>query len=490
MQRQLIWFRHDLRIHDNTALWHATQLGNTTALIILSPEQWRIHHDAPIKIDFYLRQIKQLKQRLESLNIPLIIQIIPLWKDITQNILKFCHDLNITNVHANIECGVNELNRDFQIQKILNQQHKDFILHHDRSIFPVGSIRNKSNQPYQVFGSFKKYCYEQFSISLPHCYPRPEIQPSVTLEKLDNLNNLDSLDHLGIPNNSNIPTLTELSFKDDMNHLLVHYPVGEKYAHELLDQFIEDKVQNYQTERDFPHVEGTSQLSAYLNIGILSIRQCLTALFRNQHSYFHLDNTGQQTWLDELLWREFYQHILFDFPHVSKHLPFKQASQKLQWRDAPEDLKAWQIGKTGIPIVDAGIRQLIQTGWMHNRVRMIVAMFLTKNLLIDWRLGEQWFMQHLIDGDLAANNGGWQWCASTGTDSVPYFRIFNPVSQSQKFDAQGDYIRKWVSELAHLDAKTIHEPYAQNLDLELNYPKPIVNLKLSRIRAIEAFKHI
>ena len=145
-------------------------------------------------------------------------------------------------------------------------------------------------------------------------------------------------------------------------------------------------------------------------------------------------------------------------------------------------------GQTGIPIVDAGMRQLLATGWMHNRVRMITAMFLSKNLLIDWRLGEAWFMQHLIDGDLAANNGGWQWCASTGTDAAPYFRVFNPISQSQKFDPQGLYIRKWLPELAHLDNKSIHEPYAKNPDLSLNYPHPIVDLKSSRLRAIETFK--
>ena len=160
----------------------------------------------------------------------------------------------------------------------------------------------------------------------------------------------------------------------------------------------------------------------------------------------------------------------------------------MPWRDAPDELNAWKFGQTGIPIVDAGIRQMLQTGWMHNRVRMIVAMFLSKNLLIDWRKGEQWFMQHLIDGDLAANNGGWQWCASTGTDAVPYFRIFNPISQSQKFDSQGDYIRKWIPELAHLDAKIIHEPYAKYPNLKLNYPKPIVDLKMSRQRALAAFK--
>ena len=227
-----------------------------------------------------------------------------------------------------------------------------------------------------------------------------------------------------------------------------------------------------------------------MNIGILSIRQCIQALFNAQQGYLKFDSEGQQTWLDELLWREFYQHILYDFQRVSKHLPFKENTQKIQWRDAPEDLKAWQYGLTGVPIVDAGMRQMLATGWMHNRVRMIVAMFLSKNLLIDWRLGEQWFMQHLVDGDLAANNGGWQWCASTGTDSVPYFRVFNPINQSQKFDANGDYIRRWVPELAHLDAKSIHDPYAKNPNLKLNYPRPIVDLKQSRIRAIEAFKGI
>ena len=247
-------------------------------------------------------------------------------------------------------------------------------------------------------------------------------------------------------------------------------------------------MEHYQQERDFPHLQSTSQLSPYLNIGAVSIRQCLQAVFRKHNGCFHIDSPGQQTWLDELLWREFYQHILYQFPAVSRHQPFKHNTLKIQWRNAEQDLLAWQQGQTGIPIVDAGMRQLLQTGWMHNRVRMITAMFLSKNLLIDWRLGEKWFMQHLIDGNLAANNGGWQWCASTGTDAVPYFRIFNPITQSQKFDKDGDYIRTWVPELAHLDAKKIHEPYAYEHQQKLHYPQAIVDLNSSRKRAIEAFK--
>ena len=476
MQKQLIWFRQDLRIHDHAALWHARQSGTVIALVVLSPQQWQKHDDAPIKIDFYLRQIEVLQHALTKLNIPLIIQTIPLWENIATEVTQLCQKLNIENIHANIECGVNELNRDFDVQKRLNKNEHDLILYHDRTLFPVGSIRNKSNQPYQVFGAFKKYCYEQLSISVPQCYPAPEAQSLDMSIYKDELNPL--------------PTIKTLGFECVEKNAKTQWQVGEAHAWHLLDEFLDNHIENYQVHRDFPNLEATSQLSAYLNIGIISIRQCLNALFRSQHGHFTIENIGQQTWMDELLWREFYQHILFDFPRVSKHLPFKQTTQKLAWRDAPEDLIAWQMGQTGIPIVDAGMRQLLQTGWMHNRVRMIVAMFLSKNLLIDWRLGEQWFMQHLIDGDLAANNGGWQWCASTGTDSVPYFRIFNPVSQSQKFDAEGEYIRKWVPELADLDAKTIHEPYAKNSEIQLNYPQPIVDLKQSRIRAIEAFKQI
>ena len=312
-------------------------------------------------------------------------------------------------------------------------------------------------------------------MSLPQCYPQIEAQSDLRLDSL-----------IDEP----VCTFAELYPNHPSIELQDRWPFSEEYALTSLDDFINDKVIHYEKERDFPHQDSTSQLSPYLNLGIISIRQCIQALFRRQHDHFQIEHLGQQTWLDELLWREFYQHILFDFPQISKHQPFKTHTHKIQWRDAPEDLAAWQQGQTGIPIVDAGMRQLLATGWMHNRVRMVTAMFLTKNLLMDWRLGEQWFMQHLIDGNLAANNGGWQWCASTGTDSVPYFRIFNPISQSQKFDVNGNYIRQWVPELAHLDAKTIHEPYAKNSNLALNYPKPIADLKQTRIRAIEVFKSI
>ncbi|WP_277560798.1 cryptochrome/photolyase family protein [Acinetobacter beijerinckii] len=473
---QLIWFRQDLRIQDHAALWHATQAGPCIALVILSPKQWQLHDDAAIKIDFYLRHLKQLKQDLKAINIPLIVQTVDLWKDIPQFIENLLKHIPFQNIYANIEFGFNELKRDNAIHHILNLQQKQLILLQDRTLFPIASIRNQSNQPYQVFGAFKKTCYQRLEHGLPQCYPSPLQQLPIEL-------NLTEL------TNTDIEQLRSV-FQDQLSeNTECEWKIGEAHALALLDQFVEEHLAEYKLARDFPAQSGTSQLSPYLNIGVLSIRQCLQALFRKQLGHFTIQSEGQQTWLDELLWREFYQHILFDFPQVSKHLPFKASTQNIEWRDDQESLKRWQQGLTGIPIVDAGMRQLLATGWMHNRVRMICAMFLSKNLLIDWRIGEQWFMQQLIDGDLAANNGGWQWCASTGTDATPYFRVFNPVSQSIKFDPQGDYIRKWVPELKGLDAKTIHEPYAKNSSIKLNYPKPIVDLKLSRVRAIEAFKH-
>lgn len=468
---QLIWFRQDLRIHDHAALWHATQQGPCIALAVLSPEQWQRHQDARIKTDFYLRRLKYLKQQLQQLNIPLIILNIPLWENLASEILNLCQTLKIESLHANIEVGVNELKRDAQVQQLLEQQQIRVELYHDRTLFPIGSIRNQSNQAYQVYSAFKKKCYERLILDVPACYPEIETQDPIQLStKLPNVD------------------LEKFSADYVVEHAAQLWPAEDRTALDLLDDFIEDKMAHYKTDRDLPAVDGTSRLSPYLNIGVISVRQCMQALF--QDGYFQIEDVGQQTWLDEFLWREFYLQTLFDFPRVSKHQPFKQNTNKIQWRNAPEDLAAWQQGQTGIPIVDAGMRQMLATGWMHNRVRMITAMFLCKNLLIDWRLGESWFMQHLIDGDLAANNGGWQWCASTGMDAVPYFRIFNPVSQSLKFDPNGDYIRKWVPELTHLDAKSIHEPYAKNPDLELDYPKPIVDLKASRVRAIEAFKQI
>ena len=269
------------------------------------------------------------------------------------------------------------------------------------------------------------------------------------------------------------------------------WPAGEDEARQRLATFADQQIDYYQDERDFPAKPGTSQLSAYLAAGVISPRQCLHAALQSNQGEFESGSPGAVTWINELLWREFYKHILVGYPRVSKQRAFRAETEALAWRQVPEELAAWQEARTGLPIIDAAMRQLLETGWMHNRLRMVVAMFLTKNLLIDWREGERFFMRHLIDGDLAANNGGWQWSASTGTDAAPYFRIFNPLSQSEKFDREGLFIKHWLPELAGLDKKAVHNPAALgSLFGVAGYPKPMVDLGRSRDRALAAFRNL
>ena len=470
----LVWFRQDLRIQDHSALFHSTLTGQTAALITISFEQWKAHHESLAKIDLYLRQLKELRQQLNLRNIPLHCLYIETWNDIPQALYQFCQTYHISDLHFHAEVGINEQKRDHTTVTALHALNIQIHQYQDRTIFPFGSIRNQSGQPYQVFSAFKKKCMEQLVIG-QFSQPYPDIASQIKPDHFEQLNTpLDEMTWLDAQ-----PSL----------HMEALWPSGENYAQQQLNDFIDDRLYNYHLERDLPNLNSTSQISTYLNLGILSIRQCLAALFASSEHHVVLHNQGQETWLNELLWREFYLHLMYDHPALSKHLPFKRNTLNIPWRDATEDLIAWQNGQTGIPIVDAGMRQMLATGWMHNRVRMICAMFLSKNLLIDWRKGEAWFMQQLIDGDLSANNGGWQWCASTGTDAVPYFRIFNPVSQSQKFDPEGEYIRRWVPELQDLSARDIHDPYAKMPHRSLNYPRPIVDLKQSRLRAIETFKN-
>lgn len=470
----LYWFRTDLRLTDNTALYHATQDDVSIALFIITPQQWLQHHDAPCKIDFYLRQLKTLSHHLQQLNIPLLIRYCDFWHEIPALLLDICQSFNINKVYCNQEYGVHEQQRDSATLHLLQQHSIDFLSYQDKLIFTPGTIKNKTAEYYKVFSAFKQICYE--NIYAQEIYFKTNPPPKK-----------QTLTHI---NSDPIPDAV-IGFENTSPNIQQQWQVGEKNAWLKLDQFIDEHINQYHLGRDYPARGATSQLSPYLNAGVLSIRQCLQAARINTEGTLPSNNNGVNTWFDELLWREFYTHILYGFPHISRHQPFKIAFKHIAWRTAPDDLYAWQHGLTGFPIIDAAMRQLLTTGWMHNRLRMIVAMFLCKNLLIDWRHGEKWFMQHLIDGDLAANNGGWQWCASTGTDSVPYFRIFNPITQSKKFDPEGQFIRSWLPALAHLDHKAIHEPYKylKHGD-KLDYPQPMIDLKLSRNRAIAAFQKI
>ncbi|WPP00673.1 deoxyribodipyrimidine photo-lyase [Pseudomonas sp. HR96] len=470
---QLIWFRCDLRVHDNTALAAACKQGPVVALYLVSPGQWREHDDAPAKVDFWLRNLAELRQQLEALHIPLLVRTLEFWSEAPKVLAEVCGQHSVQAVHCNEEYGVNESARDSAVRQRLGKDGIELHSHLDQLFFKPGSVLTKSGTYFQVFSQFRKVCYERFHQSVPALVPKPRAQAPVSIKS-------DAL------------ARSADGFAQPPKAIIELWPAGEDEARRRLTHFCGGPIEDYLSERDLPAHPGTSQLSAYLAAGVVSPRQCLHAALASNQGEFQSGNVGAVTWINELCWREFYKHILVGYPRVSMHRAFRQETEALRWRDAPADLQAWQEGRTGLPIVDAAMRQLVATGWMHNRLRMITAMFLTKNLLIDWRLGERFFMQHLIDGDLASNNGGWQWSSSTGTDASPYFRIFNPTSQSAKFDAQGVFIRQWVPELASLGNKEVHDPNSVG-DLFSgvgDYPRPIVDLRKSRERALAAFRDL
>ncbi len=469
---QLIWLRSDLRVNDNTALSAAAAAGTCVAVYLLSPEQWLAHDDAPCKVDFWLRNLDQLSQALGELNIPLLIREAPRWEEAPRVLLELCRQLAIDAVHFNEEYGVHETRRDATVMRSLQAEGIAVHSYLDQLLFKPGTLLTKSGTYFQVFSQFRKVCYERLYRSLPRLVSAPMVQAPLNISS------------------DKIPSQIN-GFTPPTDRLRALWPAGEGEARSRLDTFTDDRIDDYKNERDFPAKPGTSQLSPYLAAGVISPRQCLHAALQSNQGEFESGKVGAVTWINELLWREFYKHILVGYPRVSRHRAFRPETEALAWRDAPAELAAWQQARTGVPIIDAAMRQLLETGWMHNRLRMVVAMFLTKNLLIDWREGERFFMQHLIDGDLAANNGGWQWSSSTGTDSAPYFRIFNPLSQSEKFDAEGLFIKHWLPELVGLNKKEVHNPAnLGGLFRVADYPSPIVDLHASRTRALAAFRNL
>jgi len=458
----LHWFRTDLRIHDNQSLASAHAEGDVVAIYIATPKQWQAHYDAAIKLDYWRRNLQMLEVELLQANIPLYYFEVATYKEIPALLEKLLVQWQVNSLHCNREYPLNEHNREAAVAEVCSKLGVQMQLHDDQVLMPPERVFNKSGQPYKVFTPFARHMRELLQPLEGREALTIKRQEVVALQRLNEQRQLGELSWPAID-----PVWEKL------------WPAGENYARQRLTDFCEEAIIVYDEARNIPSIDGTSRLSHALAAGVLSIRECWRA------AHLFGEGKGSEIWRNELLWRDFYKHIIWHYPHVSRQKPWRDDVSHVPWQHNKEEFSRWCNGQTGIPIVDAAMQQLLQTGWMHNRLRMVTAMFLTKHLLIDWRWGERWFMQHLIDGEFAANNGGWQWSASTGTDSVPYFRIFNPVTQSRRFDSEGAFIRKYLPELAHLDNKSIHDPGPERPS---SYPAPIIDLGFGRERALSAFK--
>jgi len=466
MSTQLVWFRSDLRIHDNPALAAALAAGPTVACFVMSAQQWRRHDVGDARLAFLLRTLSALHDDLARLHVPLKILDAADFSAVPRALEELVSSLGVSGAHFNAEYPLNERKRDSRVLRALESAGCAVQMYDGSLVMTPGSVLTGSGEPYTVFTPFKRRWLAELGNAL-HETPAPKTNKAqkalaVTADPVPLA--IDGVDASGF---------AEL------------WPGGEKAALKRLTSFCKEGISRYKDCRDLPALPGTSVLSPYLSVGALSVRRCFAAAGVSEAAdYARLDD-GPAVWLSELVWREFYRHVIAQFPHVSQHLPFKRDMKKVPWRHDQKDFDAWCQGQTGYPLVDAAQRQLLATGWMHNRLRMVSAMFLTKHLLIDWRWGEAHFMHHLVDGDFAANNGGWQWSSSTGTDSAPYFRIFNPITQAKRFDPEGTFVQRYIPELGELSGKALLEPWKVSGH---DYAAPVVDHKFARERALAAFK--
>lgn len=472
--RALIWFRSDLRLGDNPALAAATREASrgVVGVFAVCPSQWHRHDWADVRVDFVLRNIAALSSELERLNIPLLLLQTPLFRGLPRALLELADRHSCDALFFNRELEVDEIARDAHVRGAFEGSGRRVREFDAVCILAPGSVRTKEGGPYTVFTPFRKrfgeLLAERDDLELA---PRPKRQAEMPCEPERIPEAVQGFQGLRLP---------------DL------WPAGEREARRRLRRFLGDGIERYRERRDAPAGGGTSTLSPYLTTGVISARECLLGAIEANRGKLPVEPrgaTGPSAWINELVWREFYKHLIIAFPRLCMGTNFRREYDAVPWSEREDHFEAWREGRTGVPIVDAAMRQLAREGWMHNRSRMIVAAFLTKNLLIDWRRGERHFMRHLIDGDLASNNGGWQWSASTGTDAAPYFRVFNPFSQSRKHDPEGEYIRRFVPELAGLEGDAVHEPsslppLARNA---IGYSDPIVDVGASRTRAIEVF---
>ncbi|KIY49338.1 hypothetical protein FISHEDRAFT_65353 [Fistulina hepatica ATCC 64428] len=527
------WMRlNDLRISDNRALSMASERAKKDevpliVLFVITPQDYIAHDRGARKIDFVLRNLKSLRARLADLNIPLHVTSHTPRTSLPSYILTVLESWGCTSLFANIEYEVDELRRDIKICELAKKRCVKPTFVHDKCIVDASVVLKKDDSYYAVFSPYLKLWTQKLNSSL-ECFLKDYPEPLPNTDGVRDSKKFAPLFEIAVPD---FVTGFEL-IKEDAETMRTLWPAGENAAHKVLDNFLskaasmkhipivdpysldssdsEDdaRILLYKGERDLADKDTTSRLSdndiafsPYLSAGIISARTCVRSTMKLL-GIAHVDasrDTGVGRWVQELAWRDFYTNVLVGFSRVSMGRPFVEKYADVVWEDAipeykkeenskeSEAVRRWKEGKTGIPIVDAGMRCLNKQGWMHNRLRMIVAMYLVKDLMVDWHIGEKYFMENLIDGDFASNNGGWQWSASTGVDPAPYFRIFNPYLQGPKADPSGNFIRQYVPELSNLRTPEIYHPSRETAQ-KLDYPLPMIDHKEARDRAIRRFK--
>ncbi|MDG4868071.1 deoxyribodipyrimidine photo-lyase [Guyparkeria sp. 1SP6A2] len=473
----IVWFRQDLRLADNPALERAIANGNIIPVYILPPEggvepgRDGIHHGGASRWWLH-HSLAALDRDLRSKGSRLIVRR----GEPAEVLIRVAAEAGATAVHWNRRLEPAGIATDRAVKQSLRDEGLDAASFHGNYLHEPWHVLNKQGTPYKVFTPYwKALLAEGIDQPIPaepeHLDPVPAKIDSETIDALGLLPRLDWAD----------------GFAD-------WWTPGEDGAWDRFESFIED-VSDYHETRNRLDLDGTSRLSPHLHFGEISPRQVVA---RVRSAYPNaLEEKGPEAFLREIGWREFGANLIYHFPQTQTE-NLDARFDHLPWRNEPDHIAAWQRGQTGIPVVDAAMRALWTTGWMHNRARMIVASFLTKNCLVDWRIGADWFMDTLVDADLPSNTAGWQWVAGTGADAAPYFRIFNPVLQGGKFDPEGAFIRRWVPELADLPDKALYAPWEASPDtlnragvsLGESYPQPIVDLKASRERALEAFQQI
>lgn len=436
------WMRRDMRLHDNRTLLAALDSGLPVLVAFLFDQEIldRLDNARDRRVTFIHREALRLKAELQKAGGDLLMDHgnpVTVWANWIKQLSE--NGLNVREVHVGRDYEPYAQERDRKLSNWFDQQGIAFKGTKDSVVFEKNEVTKDDGKPYTVFTPYSKKWRKALQAS--------DYAPANSAERLSQqpLVDLDEMAH------NQVPTLEEMGFENVWEEGVLIPPT-----------VVEDQLlKSYGDQRDFPSVAGTSRLSVHLRFGTVSIREALRQGLATS-----------EKWTTELIWRDFYQTIVYHFPHSATD-SFRPAYDAIPWLNNEEQFEAWCQGKTGYPLVDAGMRELAQTGFMHNRVRMVVASFLCKHLLIDWRWGERFFARHLLDFDLASNAGGWQWAAGSGCDAAPYFRVFNPTSQLQKFDKDLIYVRKWVPE------------YGTSL-----YPEPIVDHAMARVRAIETYRSV